>query len=105
MNKRDEFLIIDEFEQLLRAATKEVIIELGLDEIVIVGDIEPKDNDQECYVVGLRHLVGPKQYARRWFYVTYLDVLTSAKGGRITNEELKPFVRAELVKLFTPAMH
>jgi hypothetical protein len=81
---------IDDLDQRIRAATKEILVELGLNDQVKVRGVEPQI-DADRFIVGLRKQTGPHEFAYPFFYIEGIEAL---------EDDLKPTVRREILKLF-----
>jgi hypothetical protein len=92
-------LINDEFEDMLRTATNEVLSELGLKDRVRIRIIQP-EIDSDYYGVGLIERTGPATSNHPHFKTDSAEALTAVHGGRITVESLKPLVLREVLKIF-----
>jgi hypothetical protein len=89
----------DNFEDMIRTATNEILNELGLADRVRIRIIQP-EIDSDRVGVGLTERTGPTTSNYPHFRIDSAEVLTAVHGGRITVESLKPLVLREVLKIF-----
>src|ERR1700738_4789767 len=89
----------DNFEDMLRTATNEVLNELGLADHVKIRIIQ-HEIDSACVGVGLTERTEPTTSKYPHFKIDSAEALTAVHGGEITVESLKPLVLREILKIF-----
>jgi len=97
--ENDKNLFDDDFGEMLRIATNEVLNELGLNDRVRIRIIQP-EVDSDRFGVGLTERTGPKTSNHPHFKIDSAEAQTAVHGGRITVESLKPLALREVLKIF-----
>jgi len=95
----DKNLFDDDFGEMLRIVTNELLNELGLNDRVRIRIIQP-EVDSDRYGVGLTERTGPTTSNYPHFKIDSAEALTAVHGGCITVESLKPLVFREILKIF-----
>ena len=97
----NELLIVDEFEQMLNTARKQILNDLGL-----AGSIRPngiqQDPGSDRYDVGLKQYKDGGKTDYYSFSVDSAEALTGPRGG-FSMDTVKDIVRREILKIFPDA--
>src|SRR5437660_1509476 len=99
---RDESLVVDEFEQMLNTARREILNDLGLADRIRPNGIQ--DTGSDGYDVGLKQHMSQGKTTYYSFSVDPTEALTGP-GASFSMDTVREIVRREILKIFPNQQH